>query len=134
MKEIIEIIKRKNSFQDVDIIEFAPSDAWAETIARSLKDKMKTTQLRKVFASIKQMELKAKARKDEDIFNDSKIYMMLPHLAYAKARKFINDDFYSLMKVIIGNGTSGKIKHVGDFKRFVEFMTAIVAYHKQPNK
>lgn len=39
------------------------------------------------------------------------------------------------MKTIIGNGgDKDKIQTVGDFRRFVEFMTAVVAYQKQYSK
>jgi len=131
MKNIIGEISKKTSFDEVAIIEFAPSGKWAEQIAGNLGNKMKSTQLRKVFTSIKQMELKAKGKKEVEPFNDPKLFMLLPHLAYAKARGFINDEFYNLMKVIIGDGESGKIKQVKDFRRFVDFMTAIVAYHKK---
>ncbi|PIS38398.1 MAG: type III-A CRISPR-associated protein Csm2, partial [Nitrospirae bacterium CG08_land_8_20_14_0_20_52_24] len=105
-----------------------PPEKWADTIAKD--QDMKTTQLRKVFTSIKQIELRVKGEDDEKDFNDSSLFMLVPHLAYAKARGFIKADFYELIKTIIGNGQNGKIKKVKDFRRFSEFMTAIVAYHK----
>ena len=130
MDEIIKEIGER-AFGDVAVMEFAPEGKWADIIAdKHLGKDMKTTQLRKVFTTIKQMDLKVKGKNDDDEFNDPSIYMMMPHLAYAKARKFINDDFYKLIKTIVGDGQKGKIKKVKDFKRFSEFMTAIVAYHK----
>jgi len=128
MQQIISAIKAKGSFGDVAVIEFAPPEKWADTIAKD--QDMKTTQLRKVFTSIKQIELRVKGEDDEKNFNDSSLFMLVPHLAYAKARGFIKADFYELIKTIIGNGQNGKIKKVKDFRRFSEFMTAIVAYHK----
>jgi len=128
MQQIISAIKAKGSFGDVAVIEFAPPEKWADTIAKD--QDMKTTQLRKVFTSIKQIELRVKGEDDEKDFNDSSLFMLVPHLAYAKARGFIKADFYELIKTIIGNGQNGKIKKVKDFRRFSEFMTAIVAYHK----
>ena len=125
MTEILDKIK---SFSELKVEEFAPPGKWADTIAR--KQDMKTTQLRKVFTTIKQIDLKVKGEKDDKDFSDPSLYMLVPHLAYAKARKFISDDFYELIKTIIGDGREGKIKKVKDFRRFAEFMTAIVAYHK----
>lgn len=131
MDGIINTIKGKNSFSDIAVTEFAPPGRWADEIAKDhLGKEMKTTQLRKVFTAIKQMDLKVRGKKDDEIFNDNALFMLVPQLAYAKARGFINKDFYELMKTIIGDEQSGKIKKVKDFKRFSEFMTAIVAYHK----
>ncbi|MGB5156453.1 type III-A CRISPR-associated protein Csm2 [Desulfobacterium sp. N47] len=134
MDEIIQAIKAKTSFKEVSITAFAPSDQWSDQIAKKLGDKMKTTQLRKFFTSIKLMEQKTKGKDKTEIFNDTSLYMLLPYLAYAQARKLVTLEFYKLVKVIIGDGTNGKIKTVEDFQRFVEFMTAIVAYHKQYSK
>jgi len=131
VKGIIEQIRDKSSFSIVTIKEFAPPDAWAECIARYLGRDMKTTQLRKVFTQIKAMELKIKGQNEEEPFNDHDLYMLIPYLAYAKARDFIKDKFYDLIKIIIGDGERGKIRTVADFRRFSDFMTAVVAYHKQ---
>ncbi len=94
---------------------------------------MKVNQLRKVFSELKNIELvlKRQGKKDSDDFNDPRLSLLIPQLAYAKARKLIREDFYELMKVVIGDKKTTKIKKVGDYRRFVEFMTAIVAYHKQ---
>lgn len=132
MDQIISAINGKGSFGEIAVTEFAPADKWADVIAKHyLGKEMKTTQLRKVFTIIKQMDIRVKGKKDTDPFDDPALYMMVPHLAYAKARGFIKSEFYELIKTIIGDGKSGKIKKVKDFKRFSEFMTAIVAYHKQ---
>jgi CRISPR-associated protein Csm2 len=134
MDKIIQAIRNKKSFKEVAIMEFAPSGKWADSIAASLGDKMKTTQLRKVFTAIKLIEQNVRGKKKDEPLDAPSLYMMMPHLAYAKARKLINDDFYNLMKEILGDGKSGKIQTVEDFLRFAEFMTAIVAYHKQYGK
>lgn len=131
MNEIIKAIGAKESFGDIAVTDFAPPEKWADVIARDhLGKEMKTTQLRKVFTAIKQMDIKVRGRQDDDNFGDQGLFMLVPQLAYAKARGFVNKEFYDLMKIIIGDGQKGKIKKVKDFKRFSEFMTAIVAYHK----
>lgn len=134
MDEIIQAIKEKKSFKDVLVADFAPANQWSDQIAKSLGDKMKTTQLRKFFTSIKSMEQKTKDKDKNDTFSDPSLYMLLPYLAYAKARNLIVPQFYNLLKEIIGDGKNGKIRTVEDFHRFVKFMTAIVAYHKQYSK
>jgi len=130
INKIKDLIEEKESFKEVTIKEFALPDGWANKIAEDLGNKMKTAQLRKVFNSIKLMEQKIKDENKQNKFDDPNLYMLLPHLAYAKGKKLIPNEFYELMKVIISN----KIKTIGDFERFCEFMTAIVAYHKQYSK
>lgn len=134
MKDIINALTKKKSFGEVSVTEFAPPDQWAEKIARDhLGKDMKTTQLRKVFTAIKQMEQKVKILKEDASFNDPSLFMLVPQMAYAKARGLIKNEFYEMIKSIIGDGKTGKIQTVKDFKRFSEFMTAIVAYHKFHN-
>lgn len=131
MREIIEKIKNKQNFSEIPIHDFAPDGSWASEIARNLKTQMKTTQLRKVFTVIKDLEIKTKGKKDSEQFTDEEIYMLIPLLAYAKGRKLITEEFYNLIKVIIGDGKTTKIKTIGDYTRFAKFMTAIIAYTKQ---
>lgn len=98
---------------------------------------MKPNQLRKVFHELKRMELETrqKGKKDSsDPFENQRIYLLIPQLAYAKARELIQEDFYTLMKLIIGDSKTTKVKSIADYRRFVEFMTAIVAYHKKYSK
>ncbi|OKY76864.1 MAG: type III-A CRISPR-associated protein Csm2 [Desulfobulbaceae bacterium DB1] len=131
MNDIIDAIKRKTSFSEVTVKEFAPAGKWAETVAKGM-EKMKTAQLRKLFTSIKQIERKVQGRENAEAFDSPELYMLLPHLAYAHARKLVTPNFFDLMKTIIGDGgNNAKIKTVGDFRQFVQFMTAVVAYQKQ---
>jgi len=129
IRQIIEQIKRRNHFHEIEVKEFAlPEEGWADKIAKN--SKMKTNQLRKVFNSIKLIDQRNKDRKDNDPFDDPELYMILPYLAYAKGRNLISEEFYDLIREIIPK----KIKTVQDFRRFCEFMTAIVAYHKKYSK
>lgn len=132
INEIIEHLKSK-TFAEIDVDLFAPDGKWASQIAKYLGNKMKVNQLRKVFGELKNIELalKRQRKKDLDKFDEPRLYLLIPQLAYAKARKLITEDFYKLMKVVIGDKETTKIKTAGDYRRFVEFMTAIVAYHKQ---
>ena len=133
IKEIITQHLTSKTFAEIDVDLFAPDGKWASQIAKYLGKEMKVNQLRKVFSELKNIELvlKRQGKKDSDDFNDPRLSLLIPQLAYAKARKLIREDFYELMKVVIGDKKTTKIKKVGDYRRFVEFMTAIVAYHKQ---
>lgn len=93
MRKIIEQIEKKTSFSEVSIKEFAPAGKWADTVAGGMK-KMKTAQLRKLFTSIKQVERKVQGKKEADKFEGAELYMLVPHLAYAKARELITGDFF----------------------------------------
>ncbi|MBN1625211.1 MAG: type III-A CRISPR-associated protein Csm2 [Deltaproteobacteria bacterium] len=132
MDDIQEFLNDKSkTFKDISITQFAPPGKWAERLVKELHKDIKTTQLRKVFTTIKSLEVKVKGNKPEDNFDEPELFMLVPHLAYAKGRKFIPGRFYDIMKAIIGDGENGKIKTAGDFRRFVDFMTAIIAYHKE---
>lgn len=133
IEEIITNYLPSKTFSEIDVDLFAPDGKWASEIAKCLGKKMKINQLRKVFGEIKRIEvtLKRRGKKEDDPFEDPRIFLLIPQLAYAKARDLISKDFYELLKIIIGDSKTTKIKTVGDYKRFVEFMTAIVAYHKQ---
>lgn len=130
--EITEEINKKSNFSEISIEEIAPHGKWAFQVANSLGDKMKTHQLRKVFNELKRIEIQQKGKQKDEVFNEPKIYLIIPQLAYARARDLIGKDFYDLIKTIIGNSAkTTKLKKVEDYRRFIEFMTAIVAYHKK---
>lgn len=131
VREIISCISGKSNFSQIAIEEFAPDGMWASTIASGLREEMNTAQLRKVFHELKRVETQQRGIDDNTAFEDSKIYLLIPQLAYAKARRLITDEFYDLVKVIIGDKSTTKLKTVGDYHRFIEFMTAIVAYQKK---
>lgn len=132
MQKIYQAISDITEFSEYPRESFAPHDEAADKIAYYLGRKMKTNQLRKVFSEIKRIEILVQGKDNKDDFKNSDLLLLLPQIAYAKARDLIQPDFYEIVKLIIGKGGGNtKIKKIGDFKRFVEFMTAIVAYHKQ---
>lgn len=110
--------------------QFAEPEQIADKIAESYE--LKPTQLRKVFHALKEKErmIRAKGLKDEDELDVSittGIRLLLPEIAYARGRKLIPQEFYELMCVCL---SSNKLKKVGDLKVLMEFLTAILAYHK----
>jgi CRISPR type III-A-associated protein Csm2 len=52
---------------------------------------------------------------------------IMPELAYARGRKLIPNKFYRIMKACLRNQS---LVTVGDFRLFLEFLTAVLAYHK----
>jgi len=91
------------------------------------KDRLKSTQLRKFFHALKDIERTYKTKKENDPFNFSDVSPVLPELAYALGRELIPREFYDLMKECLSDR---KLKTVKDYRRFIEFLTAILAYHK----
>jgi len=131
--EIDEIIKKIESLQslkDLVVEEIAKEGGYAEKVAKSqLFKNLKTTQLRNLFDGIKENERKLTEKGWNAIEAD--FYMLRPSLAYAKARELIPEDFFNLMnacmKQVDKGDENGKKEN---YKRFVQFLEAIVAYHK----
>lgn len=118
--------------------QFAEPGKVAEQLAEAfVKDKtaeLKPTQLRKTFHALKEKERKFRAREDADRLEDEdkrEIYLLIPELAYARGRALIPQTFYELMRVCL---SSEKLETIGDFRRLVQFITAILAYHKYHEK
>lgn len=109
--------------------DYAPEDGgMANTIAIRSKEDMKFTQIRKFFGHIKKIEAtEIKGKKDMDKVESSKLYLLMPELAYGVGRKVVNREFYEVMKICL---SKNKIKTVADFRRFIELLTAVIAYHK----
>lgn len=124
ISKIINQIKNARSLSEVLKPEnFAPTGGWADEITDELKGKIKSSQLRKVFNQIKQVCDKA------DIENKVELYLIYPNLVYAQARDLIPKDFYDLLVACLDKLKDSKNQE--DYKRFGEFMTAIVAYNKR---
>lgn len=110
--------------------DFADQGQVADVIAIELKDKMKPTQLRKFFHAVKEKERRVKGDKDSDNISsaiNTELRLLIPELAYAKGRELITQDFYDLMRCCLSAET---LKTVGDLRVFMQFLTAILAYHK----
>ena len=121
-------IQGLESFSKLSSEYYAVENGAAYIVAKDIKDKeMKTTQLRKFFGHIKKLDAETKGRKMEDDFDATKLHLLIPELAYALGRKLISDNFYVLMKDSL---SVRKIKKIGDFKNFVKFLSAVLAYHK----
>jgi len=126
-----QLEKSKGGLAELLFIEdFAEPGKLADQLAKKYKNKLKTTQLRRIFHVIKAIERGMKGRKDEEPLNTNdrrEILQLLPELAYARGRDLIPQDFYKLMSVCLSSAKQQKVK---DFRTLSSFLTAILAYHK----
>jgi len=131
--DLINKLKERKDETLKDILtpdEFAQRGQIADKIALELKEKMKPTQLRRFFHAIKEKERTVKGKNDDEKLGQktkSEIRLLIPEIAYARGRKLITQDFYELMQICL---SSGKLEKVGDLRILMQFLTAIIAYHK----
>ena len=125
---ILKGIEKLDMFKDLDIKLLANEGEYADTLAYKLRN-MKTTQLRRFFGAVKEIETNLKGKSWEGVEAD--FYLLKPKLAYAKGRKLIPAEFHevvktSMNKVDVGNNQD----KIANYKKFVRFLESIVAYHK----
>ncbi len=132
-----EKIKKLANLSELDKKEIAMENGLADNIGKGFKDKkdeqIKSTQLRKFFDEIKDIERKLKEKENiwENVSDD--FHLLRPKLAYANARKLIPNDFFDLLSECmnkVDTETSNNEQKKENYKRFVNFLEAIVAYHK----
>ncbi|HID56595.1 TPA: type III-A CRISPR-associated protein Csm2 [Candidatus Poribacteria bacterium] len=131
LSEFQSMIQHPKPLSDLlDPEKFAPADGIADRLAEEFGRSLNTTQLRKSFNKIKAMDRRLKPFKDEDELSreiKGEISLLIPELAYAAGRGTIPYEFYNLMKMLLDGN---KLRTVGDFRRLVQFLTALLAYHK----
>jgi len=81
---------------------------------------LKTAQLRKIYGEVKRMDMEFKRTK----FDKDRIVLLKPKLAYAANRK---DEVKPLKKVL--DECIDKVHDEADFKKFMSFFEAILAYY-----
>lgn len=106
------------------IKDLKPLEEWGSYLAEDdlPKKQVSTSQIRKVFGSIKRIQANFKKSKGE-------ILLLEPKLAYAVGRDKKNTkikDFYDLLKPLIREVNEDKAR----FHNFVNVFECIVAYHK----
>lgn len=129
-EEIENVIRQINAVEqlkDLSPKEFADEDGYADKIAKNIQ--LNPTQLRKFFGAIRDIE---KEEKWVDMETD--FYLLKPKLAYGVGRGHIKRPFYEFMmacmrKVDIGTDE----EKIENFKVMVNFLEAVVAYHKFHN-
>lgn len=129
IKNIIDELDKVKMLKDMNTKDFADENGYADIIARNSKKTLKTTQLRKFFGAIRDIE-----REKDWNRMEAEFYLLKPKLANAIGRNLIPKDFYELMKVCMRKVDIGSDKDkVKNFSKMVEFLEAIVAYHKYYN-
>ena len=129
IETIIQKIDNLQNLSQLDEKEIAKGGGYAEQVAKAVKRDLKTTQLRKFFSEIKANERELKEKGWGGI--KAEFYLMRPNLAYAKARNLVPDNFFKLMDVCMKQVDKGDDEQKKEnYKRFVQFLEAIVAYHK----
>lgn len=132
---IVSNIKQLEMLKDLEPKVFADEDGYADVISRrlaqerSIRPKLKTSQLRKFFGAIRDIEREKEWNKMETQF-----YLLKPKLANSRGRELIPEEFYQVMKVCMSKVDKGTDKDkVENFNSMVEFLEAIVAYYKYYN-
>jgi CRISPR-associated protein Csm2 len=131
---VAELSKRPEPLSQVlEVEDFAEPGYLADRLARDYKGRLKATQLRRVFHTIKDIERGLRGDEKQPLAQKerARILPLLPELAYARGRDLIPQDFYDLMKACM---SAGKLKTVGDFRRLTRFLEAILGYHKYYEK
>jgi CRISPR type III-A-associated protein Csm2 len=114
----IEEINSLKALGPEEINEFATNLAKDLIKEKGIREDITTTQLRKVYNEIKRLQR-------EETFDEKKLYILDPRLAYATAREKGLNDIYAIFKECLP-----KIKEKPDLNMFTYILEAIVAYHK----
>lgn len=122
--QVMKRIESLESMSELRVEEFAEEGELADSSAQGFGDKLKPTQLRKVFHTLKSLQREVERDKE---FDRSKVIRLMPTLAYASGRGLIPEDFYKLLKLCTSRE---KLKTADDFTKLVEFLEAILAFHK----
>ncbi len=135
-QEVIQHIQHLSTMRELEPKEFADEHGWADKLATAFgKDELKATQLRKIFHALKdaergvKRELRGGRKKAQDAFDAQVVSLMMPNLAYAYGRGLIPKDFYDILRLCLRD----KVKTNEDFLRSVQFIEAVLAYHKFHN-
>ncbi len=127
VQEVKSELQKLDSMWDLHLNKFCEPEGYAHSLVQRWgKEGLKPTQLRKVFNQLKARKREVEKERDKE-FNREKILPLLPMLAYACGRDLIPKDFYDIMKICLGQE---KLKTNKDFVRLVEFVEAILAFHK----
>lgn len=130
IKEVIREFNKLAQIGQLAPSEFAEEGGLADRLVsnRDDREKLNSTQLRKVFQQIKGLEREVRKKKEGDQFDRSRLLNLMPMLAYAAGRGLLPLDFYNLLRGHLLN--KDKLKTNQDFLRTAKFLEAVMAYHK----
>ncbi len=100
----------------------------ADQVGGELSRKMTTSKIRNFLDEVNRINAEVKGREDD--FDNSRVTMLKPQLAYAAGRekgdeRAVLTEFAELYFAAIG-----KVEDARDFKKFMDFTQAVVAYHR----
>lgn len=131
IESILREIEEIGMLKELKEKTFADEGGYADKIAEKLRG-MKTTQLRKFFASIRKMQTELNTGEWNDVEAD--FYLLKPKIAHARGRNLIPEEFNEFLKVCMRKvdiGNDGDKKE--NFEKMVDFLEAVVAYHRYYN-
>lgn len=118
-------IKSLERMKELDPKLFAEEGGMADCLAKEFgKDKLKATQLRKVFHALKSIRRNMRRQTQ---FDRSQLLPIMPVLAYSTGRGNLPKEFYDILRLCLGQE---RLQDQEDFIRTVEFVEAVMAYHK----
>lgn len=127
INDVISKINGLEKLCDMSVKDFADEGGYADIVARNSRN-LKTNQLRKFFAAVRQIEQKDNISWDAI---EPQFYLLKPRLAVSVGRKNIPKPFYNLMMAIMRKVDVGtENEKLESFNTFINFFEAIVAYHK----
>ena len=125
-KQIINEIQNLEHFHNYQIRQLVNQ---AEQFGRHLKEqRLETNQIRKFLDAINRLKAKLAQNADqENLFSsvEPEIVLLQPKLAYVAARQKAAKPLSDVISVAIK-----KVHTLEDFNRLVQFIEAIIAYHK----
>jgi len=125
IKDVIGKISQIDMLKNLSARDYADEGGYADIVAKN-SSSLNTTQLRKFFGAIRDLEKKKDWKAIETEF-----YLLKPKIAYAVGRDLIKKPFYNFMIACMGKVDSGtEEEKVENFKGMVNFLEAVVAYHK----
>lgn len=121
-KHIREELGRLAEWDAADLVKRA------DEIGNELSRRMTTTKIRGFLDEVNRIDAEHKGKKSS--FDSSQVILLKPLLAYAAGRergeeRRILTDFADLF-----SAAADKVNNAEDFKRFVDFTRAVVAYHR----
>lgn len=134
-----DVEKIKNEIEKLTMLKymkaesFAKEEGYADDIAWKLNGKLKTTQLRRFFDSIRGIQRKLSKNKEDTKWEEVEVdfYLLKPKLAYARGRNLIPEEFYQIIKTSLNKVDIGDNKDkIESFKIFFQFLQSIIAYQK----
>lgn len=118
----ISSLERLKEWDAADLVERA------NAIGGDLSRKMTTSQIRNFLDEVNRIHAETQGRGAE--FNSSRVILLKPLLAYSAGRE--TGDKREVLKSFaeLFSAAADKVQDASDFKHFVDFTRAVVAYHR----